>query len=65
MMTGEVDYTDMFYDNMNDATTGPIVGHILYAAFVIIISIVLMNLLIGLTVSDIQVSWMTHSKRML
>jgi len=39
MFTGEVDYQDMFYDKEKDATTGPVVGHILYAAFVLIVSI--------------------------
>ncbi|ODM97981.1 Transient receptor potential channel pyrexia, partial [Orchesella cincta] len=34
--------------------TGPLLGHLLYAVFVLVISIVLMNLVIGLTVKDIQ-----------
>ncbi len=61
MMVGEMDYMDMFYGNVqNEASAqiqqqGPLMGHLLYAAFVILICIILMNLFIGLTVSDIQV----------
>lgn len=54
MMVGEIDYQDMFYAD-NQEVVGPLFGHVLYAAFVIIVSIVLMNLVIGLTVKDIQV----------
>jgi len=68
-MSGEVDYQDLFYSSDGESekfkTWGrgaemdlfhPVTAHFLYAAFVIIISIVLMNLLVGLAVSDIQVS---------
>lgn len=55
MMVGEIDYQDMFYSDDNGAVTGPVMGHLLYASFVIVVSIVLMNLVIGLTVKDIQV----------
>jgi len=58
MMVGEVNYEDLFYGNEEnpvDDLLYPITGHILYGAFVIMITIVLMNLLVGLTVSDIQV----------
>lgn len=53
MMVGEIDYQDMFYGD--DDVMGPLLGHFLYAAFVFVVSIVLMNLVIGLTVKDIQV----------
>ncbi|CAG7836492.1 unnamed protein product [Allacma fusca] len=57
MMVGEVNYEDLFYGNEEspvDDLLYPLTGHILYGAFVIMITIVLMNLLVGLTVSDIQ-----------
>ncbi|CAL8080100.1 unnamed protein product [Orchesella dallaii] len=53
MMVGEIDYQDMFYGD-GTSVTGPLLGHLLYAAFVLVVSIVLMNLVIGLTVKDIQ-----------
>ncbi|ODM89126.1 Transient receptor potential channel pyrexia [Orchesella cincta] len=53
MMVGEIDYQDMFYGD-GTVVTGPLLGHLLYAVFVLVISIVLMNLVIGLTVKDIQ-----------
>lgn len=59
MMVGEVNYEDLFYgteESPVDDLLYPLTGHILYGAFVIMITIVLMNLLVGLTVSDIQVS---------
>ena len=57
MMAGEIEYQDTFYgDNQNGgAAGGPLVGHLLYALFVIIVAILLMNLLVALTVSDVQV----------
>lgn len=46
MMVGEVDYEDLFYneDNANDPALYPITAHILHGSFVIIVTIVLMNL---------------------
>jgi hypothetical protein len=55
MTVGEVDYQDMFYSNNEQSVSGPLMGHLLYALFVILICIILMNIFVGLTVSDIQV----------
>jgi hypothetical protein len=67
IVSGEVDYEELFYSGSSgkDNTWGrgsemdlfhPITAHLLYATFVIIVSFVLMNLLIGLAVNDIQVN---------
>lgn len=57
MMVGELEYQDTFYGGNDDAMSngGPLVGHLLYVLFVIIVAILLMNLLVALTVSDVQV----------
>jgi len=56
MVVGELDYQEMFYGDSKVVTeNGPILGHLMYAAFAIVICVILMNLFIGLTVSDIQV----------
>lgn len=55
-MVGEVDYVDMFYgDNRTQDQQGPVMGHLLYVTFVILVCVILTNLFVGLTVSDIQV----------
>lgn len=63
MMMGEFEYGDMFrnitiIDASNEKTTAlrlPITSRIIFILFVILTSIVLMNLMVGLAVSDIQV----------
>ncbi|CAL8132964.1 unnamed protein product [Orchesella dallaii] len=55
MMTGEVNYDDLFYsEDANSQLPFPISTKFLFAAFIAIVTIILFNLLIGLTVSDIQ-----------
>ncbi len=72
LVSGEVDYEELFYSRGSgkDNTWGsgnemalfhPITAHLLYITFVIIVSFVLMNLLIGLAVNDIQVK--AHSSQ--
>ena len=54
LQVGEVDYETLFYDT-EEPLLYPITAHVLHGAFVIFITIILMNLLVGLAVSDIQV----------
>lgn len=56
MMSGEVNYDEVFHsDEASSEIPFPTSTKLLYAAFVSVVTIVLFNLLIGLTVSDIQV----------
>lgn len=56
MMTGELNYDEVFFSEEGDQMPFKVTGHILFAIFTVIVTIILFNLLIGLTVSDIQVS---------
>ena len=53
MMAGEIEYENFIYEN--GAALYPFTGHLMILLFVVLISIILMNLLVGLAVSDIQV----------
>ncbi len=53
MMAGEIEYENFIYEN-GKALYGTS-GHFMIMIFVVLVSIILMNLLIGLAVSDIQV----------
>ena len=55
MMAGEIEYENFIYEN-GDAIF-PFTGHFMILLFVVLISIILMNLLVGLAVSDIQVTY--------
>lgn len=62
MMAGEINYDDIFFDDESTADIPfPLSSRLLYAAFTAVVTIILFNLLIGLTVSDIQVSYLTSN----
>jgi len=57
MMTGELNYDDVFY---GDAGSGSSPDHylttqVLFSLFTVLMSMVLLNMLIGLAVNDTQV----------
>ena len=52
MMTGEVEYDEFFFDDPEILYPGT--AHIIFAFFLVFCIIILMNLLVGLAVSDIQ-----------
>lgn len=54
MMMGEFEYADLFADKTMESERGPPTSRILFLMFIILTSIVLMNLMVGLAVSDIQ-----------
>lgn len=55
MMMGEYEYGDLFKDeDSGDSTLLPITSRIVFFLFIMLASIVLINLMIGLAVNDIQ-----------
>ena len=54
---GETDYEGLFEGNKEDQYWFTVPAHILYASFLVLVTIVFMNLLIGLSVSDIEVGF--------
>lgn len=53
MMSGELEFEDIFYDE-NIPIQYPVTSHGMFFAFVLLVTIILTNLLVGLAVSDIQ-----------
>lgn len=55
MMAGELEFEDIFYrEDDNDELKYPVTSHIVFFGFVLLITIILTNLMVGLAVSDIQ-----------
>ncbi|XP_059610570.1 transient receptor potential channel pyrexia [Phlebotomus argentipes] len=53
MMAGELEFEDIFYDNERPLNY-PVTAHAMFLAFVLLVTVILTNLLVGLAVSDIQ-----------
>jgi len=53
MMTGELNYDEIFHSE-EEKLIYPFSSHVMYAIFIMVATIILFNLLIGFTVSDIQ-----------
>lgn len=58
MMIGELEFEDMFYQDERNSDYKnhyyPVTTQLVFFTFVILVTIILMNLLVGLAVSDIQ-----------
>nr|CAD7586012.1 unnamed protein product [Timema genevievae] len=52
MMSGELEFEDIFYADY--PIMYPVTAHLLFITFVILVTVILTNLLVGLAVSDIQ-----------
>ncbi|XP_034250301.1 transient receptor potential channel pyrexia [Thrips palmi] len=55
MMSGELEFEDMFYNGQpGEEIQFPYTAHFLFLMFVVLVTVILTNLLVGLAVSDIQ-----------
>lgn len=55
MMSGELEFEDIFYSEDNKYPVQyPVTAHAMFFAFVILVTVILTNLLVGLAVNDIQ-----------
>lgn len=52
MMSGELEFEDIFYGDYK--VKFPVTSHIIFLAFVLLVTVILTNLMLGLAVSDIQ-----------
>ena len=66
MMIGELEYDDVMYPQGDNGETQlqyyPVSAYSLMFAFIVLFSIIIMNLLFGLAVSDVQVRNIYHFK---
>lgn len=53
MMIGELEFEDIFYGEQADRSY-PVTSHVMFLTFVLLVTVILMNLMVGLAVSDIQ-----------
>ncbi|KAJ8953048.1 hypothetical protein NQ314_007423 [Rhamnusium bicolor] len=53
MMSGELEYEDVFFDDQYKIKY-PYTAHLMYFCFVLLMTVILTNLMVGLAVSDIQ-----------
>ncbi|CAG9134034.1 unnamed protein product [Plutella xylostella] len=53
MMSGELEYEDIFYNDHSEIQY-PLTAHAIFLIFVLLVTVILTNLLVGLAVSDIQ-----------
>lgn len=57
MMSGELEYEDIFYNNTEDYPIQyPVTASVMFLIFTLLVTVILTNLLVGLAVSDIQVN---------
>ncbi|XP_055903474.1 transient receptor potential channel pyrexia [Eupeodes corollae] len=52
MMSGELEFEDIFYGDI--PIKYPVTAHILFLSFVLLVTVILTNLMVGLAVNDIQ-----------
>ncbi|XP_075160131.1 transient receptor potential channel pyrexia isoform X4 [Haematobia irritans] len=53
MMSGELEFEDIFYGD-NRKIQYPVTSHFIFLSFVLLVTVILTNLMVGLAVSDIQ-----------